>query len=480
MKKNLFKNYIFSAAYSLINVIIPVILIPYVSRMLHPEGVGAVAYAQNIVSYFILFASLGIPNYGVREIAKVADERNSRSQIFTEILTINAVATIMATSLYYIVVVNLPYFKDYKSLLLVVGISLFLNCFNIDWFYRGMEEFKYITIRGYIVKILAVLAVFIFVKKESDYILYGLILTLATSCNYILNIIHSRKYISFPAQKLQLKKHLKPIVFMFATAVAVEIYAQLDTTMLGFLCGDKYVGYYTNAIRLIRIVAVVITSIGTILLPRLSVVYEKNDTVALSEIVNKAIDYILLISIPATLGLWLVSEEVVLVFFGKSFAPAIVTMKLLSLLVPILSIGNIFGTQLMVATKLEKQLTVTVFLGAIVNVCLNSILITRYQQNGAAVASVAAETAVMIAQICIAGRKVKTSIDVVSLEKLSVQAIAMLVAIICVKKIHFTPLVMLTLEVIIGVFVFVIVGLVVKNNLMLEILKRIKRRKDYK
>lgn len=472
--ESILKNYLLNATYSLLNIIIPIITIPYVSRILLADGVGKVSFAQNIVSYFVLIASLGIPNYGIREVAKSANDILQRSKVFWEIFLINCISTTIAVIAYYTTILTVGYFGDKRILLIVVGLSLVLNICNIDWFYKGIEDFKYITIRSYIIKILSLIAILIFVRSPNDIVIYAFIVTATTSTNYILNIIHVRKFINpYPIRKLELKSHLKPIFFMFATALAVELYAQLDTTMVGVLCGDTYVGYYSNSMKLIKILVVVITAIGTVLLPRISQYIQTGRKEDVSNLLKKAVEYILFISLPATLGLFMVSNDIVKLFFGSDFLPAITTMKILVFLVPIISVGNIFGSQLLIALNQEKLLTLTVFLGAIVNLLLNSFLIIGCKQNGAAVASVIAELCVMCSQIILSRRFIKIDIDKTNIVKTIVQCIVMIGSVCMVRVLFGAGIVRLIAEMIVGGLCFIITGLIIKNRFELDIFEKI-------
>lgn len=468
-KRSIFKNYLFSVAYSVMKIFFPLIIMPYVSRILLPGGLGRVSYAQNIASYFILIASLGIPNYGIREIAKNGENVQDRSQSFFEIFRINLVSTLCATFIYYFLVFRTEYFVERRLIYCIVGISLIFNAFNIDWFYKGLEEFKYITIRSYIVKVISLIAIFLFIQSNDDVNKYALLLTLATSANYVFNIIYAKKYLVYPKCTLNYKRHIKPIFFLFA-AVLVELYAQLDITMLGTICGETYVGYYINVIKVIQIVTIVITSIGSVLLPRFSVFYHERRTEELKKTVEKTVQYILFISIPCAVGVLFESEAVVRILFGEAFLPAVATMRILSPLIPIFAVGNIFGTQLLMALNQEKKLTMTVLIGAIVNIMLNFLLIGRFQQNGAAAASVTAELAVMIAQICFACQYVKVSTDYKLLNKIMIQAGIMAIVLILVNRLWLPWIIKLIVSVGSGAITYMLSGLVLKNEILFEIL----------
>lgn len=476
-KKSLLKNYFFNATYSLLSVIIPIITIPYISRILLANGVGQVSYAQNIVSYFVLVASLGIPSYGIREVAKKAADIEQRSNVFWEIFSINLLSTAVATITYYVSIGLFACFQERKTLLAVVGISLILNAFNIDWFYKGIEEFQYITIRSYIIKIVSLFAIFIFVRTADDVLCYAFISTTSVSANYLLNIVHVRKYIHKPRIKeLKLSRHLKSIFFMFATALAVDLYTQLDTTMVGAICGETYVGYYTNAMKLTKIVIIVITAIGTVLLPRLSAYYAEHRIAEMSSLASKAVEYILFIALPCSLGLFIISDDVVKVLFGVDFLPAIPTLQILALLIPIISVGNIFGSQLLITLNLEKLMTVTVVIGATVNISLNSVLIKQFQQNGAAIASVIAEFCVLVAQICLTRKSVRVKVNPENLCKTILQCVAMAAIIFGVRWFSITGVIRLLLEVVMGGTVYFAIGFLCNNRLLIELFGKVKVR----
>lgn len=460
-------------AYSVMKIFFPLIIIPYVSRILLPTGLGRVSYAQNIVSYFILIASLGIPNYGIREIAKNGENIQDRSRSFFEIFYINVVSTLFVTFIYYFLVSRMEYFAERRLICYIVGISLILNALNIDWFYKGLEEFRYITIRSYIVKFISLIAIFLFIRSNDDVNKYALILTLATSANYVFNIIYARKYLIYPKGVLNHSRHIRPILFLLA-ATLVELYAQLDITMLGTICGEIYVGYYTNVIKIIQIITIVITSIGSVLLPRFSVFYQENQTKELQRIVEKAAQYILFISIPCAVGVMFESEAVVRILFGEAFQPAVSTMRILSPLIPIFAVGNIFGTQLLMALNQEKKLTITVVIGAIINIMLNFLLIGSFQQNGAATASVIAELAVMIAQICFASQYVKVNTDYKLLKKIVIQTGIMAIMLLFVNRLYLPQIVKLIMSVASGTITYMLSGLVLRNEILFEIFSFLK------
>ena len=255
--RTLGSNAIYNILYKSLNALFPLVTMAYVSRVLLPVGVGKVASAQNIVSYFVIIASLGLPTYGVKKIAECFDEREKRSKTFSELAVINAISTLICICVYLGIVLGIDYFEDKLLISFIVGIQLFANIFNIDWFYQGIEEYRYIMFRSFIVKLLALASVFIFVHNANDFPIYALIVTLSLVSNYIFNVVNLHKYVDFQYNGLDVSRHLKPVFVLLATTIAIEIYTLADTTMLSLFKGDEIVGYYTNSAKTVGILFLV-------------------------------------------------------------------------------------------------------------------------------------------------------------------------------------------------------------------------------
>ncbi len=405
-QKSMASNFVFNMLYNAMNLLFPLITIPYVSRALLPGGIGKVNYALNIVTYFMILAQLGIPKYGVREIAKARDDKKELSQTFFEIFSINFVSTAVALVLYYSIILGFQPFPGRTEIFLVAGLSLAFNFMNCDWLYTGLEEYRYVTVRSFLVKLTSLVLILLFVKSVDDAIIYALVYCVGIGGNHLFNVIHARKYLCWPSASFQLKRHLRPIVVLLSTNIAVELYTQLDTTMTGMICGDECVGYYTNTAKLMRLVVTMITTVGAILLPRLSYHYKNGNRDIFNDYIAKALKIILYFSIPAMIGIFFLSEPIVRIALGEEFLPSSITLKILCFLIPVLAVGNLFGSQILMITNHEAKLMKSVMAGAVVNLILNSFLIPIYQQNGAAIGSVIAELTVMTLQICYASKYV--------------------------------------------------------------------------
>lgn len=399
MKKSIFKNYLYNVSLTILNIIFPIITFPYISRVLGAAGIGKVNFANSIVNYFLLLASLGIPVYGIREISKVRDSRDNASRIYSEIYTINLLSTILFSIIYYSIILFVPYFEGQRILFSIMGLLVILNLFNIDWLYQGFEDYKYITIRSLVFKIASIIAMFLLVKERNDYVIYAAITVMALGGANIVNIFRTKKYVDYRIRDISLQRHYKQVLIIFFMGVAINIYNNLDSTMLGFMVGDKSVGYYSAATKINRMVINVVTSLGVVLLPRLSYYIENNQLEEFNKIIKKSVDFIFFIGLPACTGLYLLAPSIIRIFSGNDFTPAIMTMRINIPVILFVAIANITSVQILLPLKREKEVAIAVSIAAILNFGLNFIMIPTMKENGAALASTLAEFIGMAMQI---------------------------------------------------------------------------------
>lgn len=389
--KSLTKNFIYNVILTVLTIIFPLITYPYVTRVLGADGLGKVNFAISIVSYFALLAALGIPTYGIREIAKCRDDKEKLSKTFSEIFLINSISTAIFTAIYFIMIFSVGYFAQERNLFIVMGLTIVFNLINVDWLFQGFEEYKYITIRSIIFKVLSIIIMFLTVKSEGDYVIYGAIGIIAVSGSSIVNIIHSRKVVKFTLKDLSLKKHFKYILTIFFMSVSINIYTNLDSTMLGFMAGDKQVGYYSNAMKVNRMVISVITSLGAVLLPRLSYYIEKNEMDKFNQITKKSINFVFLVAIPSCVGLFILAPNIIRAFSGTKFIESIPMMMINVPVILFVAIANITSMQILLPFGKERTIATIVTISAVVNLISNLIMIPLFQGRGAAFSSALAE-----------------------------------------------------------------------------------------
>ena len=466
-KKSIKVNAILNLIKTLMSVIFPLITFPYASRTLLPDGIGKVQFAVSIISYFSLLATLGISSYGVREGAKYRDSKEKLSIFAKEIFTINLCSTVLAYVLLAIALIVVPKFHDYRSLLIVCSASILFTALGMEWLYTAVEDFKYITIRSICFQIVSLILLFVFVHSEKDVLKYAAISVVASVGSNVFNFINSRKYISFKGIKVKfdaLKKHIKPVMILFVMAVTSSIYTILDSSMIGFFSTDYQVGIYTAATKINRIVLNLVVSIGAVLLPRLSYYSGTNDKDNFLKLAYKSADLILALSIPACIGLSVLSGSVIEVISGAQYAEASIVMKVINPIIVIVGMSNFLGVQLFMPLKKEKWTLYSDLIGAVCNLSLNVVLIPVYGALGAAIASLIAEFAVTMVQLILARKYISIRTILSGFLKYLIMGIIMGLFVYLSTLLQLHSIIKLMIGIIIGVLVYCSELLITKNQ----------------
>ena len=329
-QKSLKLNFIMNAILAMSSFIFPLISFPYVSRVLLPIGTGRISFATSLISYFQMFAQLGIPTYGIRVCAKARDNRIELTRTAHELLIINLVMSIFSYLILAVALIFVPRLREDRILYIIISMTIFLSAIGMEWLYKALEEYSYITFRSIVFKIIAIIAMFILIRKQEDYVIYGGITIFASSASNILNFINVHKYIEMkPVGNYNLKRHLQPILVFFAMACATTIYTNLDTVMLGFMTTNVDVGYYNAAIKIKTILVSVVTSLGTVLLPRASYYIEQGYAEEFRKISKKALNFVILLSFPLVIYFVLFAKEGIYFLSGSAYAGAVFPMQLI-------------------------------------------------------------------------------------------------------------------------------------------------------
>lgn len=388
--KSIAKNSVYNIIYMTGNILFQLVTSMHVSRILMAEGIGRVAYAQNIASYFVILASLGTPVYGIRQIANNWDDAQKKNRTFTQLFIINAAATLVSTAAYFVFVSIVLGGRGETALFICAGLQLLFNFFNIDWLYRGEEDYKYITLRSLAIKAVSITAVFLFVKKKEDYIVYALISSLALCGNYVFNMVHAFRYVRFDFSEFEWRAHMKPLLILFFGIFLSTGYSMVDVTMLGSMGTEQAIGYYNNAHKAANIIVTMCTAISAVFLPRLSYYYQQNRK-EMEALIDKGCQVLAFVTFPIAMGIYILAPDILELLYGPEFLPAAATLRILAVLIVILSFGNLLCYQLIMATGNEKKRLPAAVMATIANIILNAIMIPRWQENGAAVASIISE-----------------------------------------------------------------------------------------
>lgn len=390
MKKNnkLVSNLLFQTAYQILVIFLPFITTPYIARALGRINSGIYSYSYTIADYFVIFAMLGINSYGCREIAKAKDKsREELSIVFSGMLEIHILLSILSVLVYGIYV--LLFVRDYKQIFLIQTLWVFSALFDINWFFFGVEEFRITVIRNTIVKMVTIILIFTLVKSEQDLMLYTLIMSASTVFSNLLVWAFLPQYASFvwvPFGKAC--KHLKPMAILFVAVIATSLYRMIDKVMLGQMSTMSELGCYEYADKIIRIPVALITAVGNVMLPRISVLVEKKDAQAAERYLDMSSQLILALTVAIAFGIAGIAEEFVVLFLGDAYSDTTVFVKILAISIPFMGWNNLIRTQVLMPNTLDKIYTWAVWSGAILNVIMNYLLIPLIGASGAAVATV--------------------------------------------------------------------------------------------
>ena len=397
-KNNIKINFIYNIIYQILLLILPLITSPYISRVIGAEGLGIYSYTYSIAYYFVLFAMLGINNYGNREIAKSRENKEQLSRKFCAIYTIQLITSIISIIAYIIYILCIE--NEYKLYAILQLIYILSNCFDVNWLFFGLEKFKITVTRNIIIKILSVCSIFVFVKDRNDLVLYTLIITLSALISQLALWPFVKKEVKFLKIRFSdLKKHIKPILILFIPVIAVSLYKVMDKIMLGNMTNVKNVGLYENAEKIINIPLGLITALGTVMLPRMSNLVSNGNQEQIKRYIDKSIEFIAFISVPISLGIMAVSKEFAPLFFGQEFTKSGEIIQYLAITVIFISWANVIRTQYLIPNEKDKAFIVSVVSGAIINIIINLLLIKRYETIGAAIGTLIAEFTVMIIQL---------------------------------------------------------------------------------
>lgn len=378
----------------------PLIIFPYVSRVLGVDGVGQVQYAQSIAMYFELAAGLGLLTYAVREGTKVRDDRAKLGKLVTELLVINLLSMSISLIIYFGVIFYLQALAPYRVLLLLFTLEVIFGGVNFEWFYNILEDYTYISVRTILFQLLSFVVLFLFVRTPADVDWYAVVLLIPLTLTSITNLLHSKRIVRlFCYPNLQLGRHLKPIFFVFSVTVSSSVYTMLDTTMLGAMMGDTAVGLYTAASKLNRMGVKLITAICAVFLPRLALYRAQNNPKAFQSLATTASNIILGLSIPCCFGLWLLAPQVITLFSGKEFLDAVPSMRIMTIDLLISSLNGFFAWQILMPNNKEKTVFAATLAGGGLDFVLNALTIPLWGVQSAAAATVIAELAVCI--ICL-------------------------------------------------------------------------------
>ena len=395
------RNYIYNVLLNLSRVIFPLITAPYIAHVLEPDGVGLFNFSNTYAGWFAMFALLGIPTYGIRETAKRHNDKEALSRLFSELFTISLTATLIVTAVYVPTLFFAGRLHDNFRIFLLSGILLYMAPFRTDWFFQGMEQFGYITLRTLIIRTISIICIFLFVRTKADLAIYVLLNAAGNVVGDLWNFSRLLRAGIKPKLTLSgLKKHLGPLFTLFASAIAISVYTVLDTIMLGFITDYSEVGFYSNAMHISKSLLTVVTSLSAVAIPRISQYYAERDYEKINRLANKSFSVVSSLAVPVAFGILCIAPTFVPLFFGQAFAGTILPLQILGFLVMAIGLNNLLGMQILIPLDMDRDFLHSILAGTVSNFLLNLLLIPRFGATGASAASVTAEILIVAVMAC--------------------------------------------------------------------------------
>lgn len=390
------ENFIYQMMYEIIVLILPLITSPYIARVIGADGLGIYSYSYSVAYYFVLFSALGIKNYGNRSIARVRDDQESLNYVFSNLAALHIIISLLVCSIYFAYVLLLRSEKIYATIQILYVLS---GLFDISWFYFGIEKFKLTVLRNTLVKIFNVVCVFAFVKNASDLWKYCLIMALGAFFSQIVLWFTLKKYVKFIKPSINgMKVHMKPLLVLFIPAVAISLYKYMDKIMLGSISSKTELGWYENAEKIISIPLTVISSFGTVMLPKMSSLAVQSNKNVSNKYIAMSMKYVMCIAFAMTFGIMSVGKIFAPLFWGEEFVNSGPLIMGLAVTMPFIAYANVLRTQFLIPHERDKEYLISIICGAVFNLVVNAILIPRMGAKGATMATIGAEASVCLIQ----------------------------------------------------------------------------------
>lgn len=457
-QKSIKVNFIMNIILTGSSYIFPLITFPYISRILQATGNGKLNFALSVINYFVMFASLGIPMYGIKACAIVRDNKDELSKTVKELFILNFITSTVSFVVLIAMIAVVPKLQDYTELLLIDSVAIWLNLIGMEWLFKGLEEYAYITNRSIAFKIIGIVLMFIFVHKPSDYVVYAIITLIGSSGSLVLNVLRCRKLINFKIQgRIDLKKHIKPMVSFFLLSASWTIYTNLDSVMLGFLTNDAEVGYYAAAVKLKSILVSTISALGTVLLPRLTNYYSENRKSEFYSLLKIDGQFITISALYFTSFCVINAREIIIFLSGNTYLPAVPAMQMISISILFIGFSTMLGTNVLVPVGRENITMIATLIGLVIDALLNVIWIPAYGAAGAATATVIGEISIFVFEAFYLRKSIRQMFDMISLLKEFIAIIVATVVLLFSKKIFIQ---MISNELLIIIFTGVIFSII--------------------
>lgn len=480
-QKSLGLNGILNGLRSALNLLFPLVTFPYIARVLSVKGIGIYNFSSTYVGYFVLIAGLGISTYAVREGAKYRNDRKKISNFVSQIFSINIISTLLAYAFLLISILVFDNLNKYVSCILIFSLQIFFTTIGAEWVYIIFEDYSYITVRSIIFKIISILFLFLFVRHKNDYLWYAAITVFSSVGSNIFNFLYAKKFCDIKLVfHINWKYHLKPILVIFATTIAVNIYLSSDTTILGLIRSDYAVGIYSTSVKIYSIVATLLGSVVAVTVPRLSMLMGKRRIKEYKNIFLQVINLLNLFVIPGTIGIIMLSKEVVLIIAGEKYLPSVNSLRIIALAIIFSNFSFIFSNCALIPAKRENAALKNTIITAVINIILNFILIPVFSYDGTSFSTVIAEFMTMVMNYWSAKDILKNVVfSRAVMKNLGTSIIGGLaIVIIClICKVAYPSILIRTiLSIIFSIIIYCSVLITLKNDIAMEYLEKIREK----
>ncbi len=471
-------NYILNLINTGTQMLFPLITFPYVCRVIEADGIGQINFFQSIISYISLFTCLGIPMYAIREIARDRSDVVQMNRTAMEILLLHSMLTLVGYAIVAILCLTVPQIQVNIPLFLILSLTIFFTAIGCEWFYQGIEDFKYITIRGLIIKTISVVLLFIFVKSKTDLLYYGCYTVFGVLGGNIFNFFRLRKYIhreNIIFSELHIKRHIKPVLKVFSFSVVTSIYLQLNTVLLGFLKNALAVGYFAAATKVMQMLLTMSACLGSVMMPRASHLIAENKEDEFNRLIQKSYDFTLAIALPMTIGLIFCAPSLITALCGVKFEHSILPSQIIAPIILMVAISNVFGIQVLFPKGKINIVTLCCGIGAVADLILNLCLIPFFSYIGTSIAYLGAEVATTVSMYFI-GRKY---IPIIYFKKshltYALGCVVIAFALYSLSLLQLPTFTILFLQGCCGVLAYFIILCICKDEMLVQILSKIKR-----
>lgn len=471
-------NYILNLINTGTQMLFPLITFPYVCRVIEADGIGQINFFQSIISYISLFTCLGIPMYAIREIARDRSDVVQMNRTAMEILLLHSMLTLVGYAIVAILCLTVPQIQVNIPLFLILSLTIFFTAIGCEWFYQGIEDFKYITIRGLIIKTVSVVLLFILVKSKTDLLYYGCYTVFGVLGGNIFNFFRLRKYIhreNIIFSELHIKRHIKPVLKVFSFSVVTSIYLQLNTVLLGFLKNALAVGYFAAATKVMQMLLTMSACLGSVMMPRASHLIAENKEDEFNRLIQKSYDFTLAIALPMTIGLIFCAPSLITALCGVKFEHSILPSQIIAPIILMVAISNVFGIQVLFPKGKINIVTLCCGIGAVADLILNLCLIPFFSYIGTSIAYLGAEVATTVSMYFIGRRYIPIIYFKKSHLTYALGCIVMAFALYGLSLLQLPTLTILLLQGCCGVLAYFIILCICKDEMIVQILSKIKR-----